>query len=334
MNLKDDTKRLINAFGVTGGEFDASAVAAKLLAPYVDKAEIDTWGNVAGYRFATEKSGKTLLLDAHIDQVGYIVTGITSDGFLRFQGIGAPEDSLPGSELSILTKSGPITGVVGWLPPSAPPTPDKPEVMPDFSRMFIDLGLTEKETRERVSVGDLIAYGCDAVDLADGALAGKATDGRACFMAIVYAMSLLKYVPLNIDVVVVGSTKEEFDSSGANARMWRDHPDYVIVLDTTGYVKPGAGVVIERGPECDERMVQRFSEIARAKKIPYTLHSEPEDSSTNTKYYQASACGSVTCLLSLPQKYCHSPVEIVKLSDIENTGKLLASFVESFDGTL
>jgi len=334
LTLKEDTKRLINTFGVSGGEFDVTAVARELLAPYVDKIEVDAWGNLAGYRFSARKGAKKLLLDAHIDQVGYIVTGVTPDGFIRFHTVSAPEDPLPGSELTILTKNGPVTGVAGWLPPEETPVPGRAEIMPDFSRMFIDLGLGEKEARARVSVGDLISFGCDAVDLAGDALAGKSTDGRACFMAIVYAMSLLKDVPLNVDLVVVGSTKEEFDSSGARNRMWRDQPDYVIVLDTSGYATPGVGVVIERGPENDVHMAERLVEMARAKKIPHVIHSDSEDSGTNARYYQTSAGGSVTCLVSLPQKYFHSPVEVVRMGDIESAGKLLAAFVGSFDGAL
>lgn len=332
MNLKEVTKSLIDAYGVTGNEYAVAKIACDLLTPLVDRAEVDPLGNVVGYRFSGKTGAKKLLFDAHIDQIGFMVTGFTPDGFVRFHAL-APEDSLPGSELTVLTREGPLTGVVGWVPAPAGAKGGQGEI-PRVQDLFIDLGLTEEEAREKIEIGDFISYGCDAIDLLGDAVAGKSTDDRACFVSILHALELLKDRPLDVDIIAVGSTKEEFDGSGARARGYADAPDYVIALDVSGAASPGAGALISIGSDSSRPLAERLMEVARAKRIPYLPRSIPAVSGTNAKHYQVAGSGAVTCVVSQPQKYMHFPVEIVRMCDVEAIGRLLAEFAVSFDGSL
>ena len=105
MTLKDKIKTLGNAYGVSGDEFAVAKIAAELLEPYVDRVEIDEFGNVSGYKSCGKPGAKTLMLDAHIDEIGFLVTGITEEGFLRFLGMGVDPRMLPGSTLNVIQMS-------------------------------------------------------------------------------------------------------------------------------------------------------------------------------------------------------------------------------------
>jgi endoglucanase len=335
LNLIEDTKRLLDAHGVSGNEYGASRFAADLLSPYVDEAGVDPWGNAYGYRYCGKKNAKKILLDAHIDQIGYVVIGFTADGFVRFQSLGTNEDTLVGSELSILTKNGPLKGVVGYVPSFETITKGAENNVPEIKDMFIDLGFNKEEAMESVEIGDFIGFANgDAVELGDGIIMGRSTDDRACFMAIARALEILKDEELDVDVIAIGSTREEFDGAGARARAWASKPEYVIALDVSGFSGLGSGAIIARGPESSAKMADALEEVARAKCIPYVQRSIPEISGTNGKHYQTAAFGAKVCVISLPQKYMHTPSEIVSIGDIENVGSLLASFLRTFNGTL
>jgi putative aminopeptidase FrvX len=322
LDLGSVTKKLIDAHGVTGNEMAASRVAFELLEPLVDKAEIDWMGNVIGYKFSQKKGAKKLLFDAHIDQIGFLVTGFSPDGFVKFHALGPGEDVLPGSEVTVLTENGPLTGVVGWVPKT--PAQTGQEEMPKLRDMFIDLGFSEEEARSKVQVGDCVSFGRDAVDLLGDAIAGKSTDDRVCFVSILRALELLKDTPLNVDVIAVG----------ARARGYADAPDYVIALDVSGAAPLGKGPIIAIGSDSNLKFAERLMEVARAKEIRYVPRSIPTVSGTNAKHYQVAGTGAVTCVVSFPQKYMHTPTEIVRTRDIEAVAKLLAEFAASFDGSL
>jgi putative aminopeptidase FrvX len=335
VGLLEDCKRLMDAYGVSGNEYEASRTASELLSPYVDESGVDPWGNVWGFRSCSKPHAKIVLLDAHIDQIGFIVTGFTKDGFVRFQTLNAPEDAILGSELAILTRSGPIKGIVGCVPSSEKLRRGKALEVPELRDMFIDLGLTEAEARERVSVGDFIGFAAgDAISMATGILAARSTDDRICFMSIVRAMELLQQARLEVNVAVVGSVREEFDGAGARIRAWVDQPDFVIAADVSAYAPLGSGPIIARGADSNARLADLLEETARAKRIPYVRRSIPEVSGTNAKHYQVSARGAVTCVVSQPQKYMHTPTELVSLEDVEHVARLFAEFLRTFTGEL
>ena len=334
MNLREQTKKLLNSYGVSGNEAEAARVAAEILRPYVDEVVVDPWNNVAGYKRCGRSGAKQVLLDAHLDQIGYMVQKVMDDGMVKFHSINGPNDILPGSELTILTESGPITGVCGWVPPVYREDPKIEAIRPDFDGLFIDTGLTAEEAKEKICVGDLISFGCDAIDLVDDIIAGKSTDDRICFMSLVWAMALLKDDALDVDVVVVGSSKEEFDGSGARARAWADRPDYAICVDVADRTPLFSGPIITIGGDSNPALAGRLEKTAAASGIPYVTRSVGQVSGTNAKHYQVAAYGTVSCVVSHPQKYMHTPVEIVSFRDTENIGKLLAEFLRGFDGTL
>lgn len=344
MELAEKIAMLTNEFGVSGDEFRVAQIAANLLKPYVDKVEIDKLGNVSGYLSCGKKGAKTLMLDAHLDQIGFLVTEITEDGFCRFIGMGVDQRMLPGSELTVLTKTGPILGIVAATPPHLQNPGDNKKSVP-IDEMWLDLGMGGGKAAKLVSVGDYIAFTPKMMELKNNKLCGKSMDDRACFVCILHALELLQGKKLDVNLIIVGSTKEEIGGQGARARAYVDMPDYAIAIDVT-HAKTadstpadrvfdmGGGPVLGFGINSNPAFAQMILETARAKQIPCQPEAIPAASGTNAWSIQVVETGVKTAVLSLPLKYMHSPVEVLDLADVKNVGRLLAEFITVFDGNI
>ena len=343
MSLADKIKKLTNAYGVSGDEFRISKIAAELMAPYCDRVEIDDFGNVLGYRDCGIPGAKTVMLDAHIDQIGFLITEVTEEGFLRFTTVGGVDQRmLLGSELTVLTKKGPILGIVAAIPPHLQKDGDDKKSVP-IPEMVVDIGMTGEQAKKVVRVGDYMAFANDAMELQGDALCGKAFDDRACLVCLLHTMDLLQGKPLAVNVVVSASTKEETGFQGGISAGFKVPPDYAIAVDVTHartgdapqvIVKLGDGPNVDMGSNSNPKFAKRVIEVARAKQIPHIVTSCPAGSGTNAWHIQMQGQGVTTLVVSLPLKYMHSPVEMLRMSDVKNVGKLLAAFIETFDGRL
>ncbi len=344
MELMETIARLTAANGVSGDEFSVSAVAAQLLEPYVDRVETDHLGNVIGYRSCGKPGAKKLMLDAHLDQIGFVITEVMEEGFCRFIGMGVDQRMLLGSELTVLTRSGPITAVVSCIPPHLQNPGDNKKSVP-IEEMVLDLGMSGEQARQLVRVGDYAAFSGETFALQNDLICGRSMDDRACFVCILYALEQLGGAPLDVDLIILGSTKEEVGGHGAKARTYVDRPDYAIAIDVchakTGDSKPddrvsdlGGGPVVAFGSNSIPLFARRLVEVARAKEIPHQLEAVPAHSGTNAWAIQTVESGVCTAVVSLPLKYMHSPVEVIKLSDVRQVGRLLCEFVKQFDGNL
>jgi putative aminopeptidase FrvX len=342
LELKDKIKRLTNAYGVSGDEFRVSEIAAELLKPYVDKVGIDRFGNVTGYKSCGVPGAKKLLLDAHIDQIGFMITEVTDGGFLRFIGMGVDQRMLPGSEMTVLTAKGPIPGIVAALPPHLQKPGDNEKSIP-IADMAVDIGMTGDEAKKRVRVGDYMAFRGDTFDLLGGGLCGRCMDDRACFCCILHALELLQGKPLAVDLIICASTKEEMGGHGSQAVSYRENPDYAVAIDVchartadAPEVQPrlGDGPVISVGSNSRPKFARLAMEVARAKQIPFLPDACPAGSGTNAWTMQLMREGICTLVVSLPLKYMHSPVEVLRMNDVENVGRLLAELAQAMDGRL
>lgn len=343
MNLADKIKKLTNAYGVSGDEFRVAEIAAEMMEPYCDRVDIDAFGNVLGYRDCGIPGAKTLLLDAHIDQIGFLVTEVTEEGFLRFTTVGGVDQRmLLGSELTVLTENGPILGIVAAIPPHLQKAGDNKKSVP-IPEMVVDIGMTGEQAKKAVHVGDFMAFANDAMELQGDALCGKAFDDRACLVCLLYAIELLKDKPLAVNLVLAASTKEETGFEGGIATAFRVKPDFGIAVDVTHartddapqvICRLGDGADISLGSNSNPRFARRMIEVARAKQIPHIVSATPDRSGTNAWPMQMQGEGVTTLVVSLPLKYMHSPVEMLRMSDVKSVGRLIAAFAENFDGRL
>lgn len=322
--------------GPSGFERPVAVRAAELLRPLVDEVNIDRMGNLIGVRRCGKPDAKRVLLDAHLDEIGLMVIG-AEDGFLRFRTIGGVDPRmLPDREVTILTEP-PLFGVVACLPPHVLGEGDanKSVAIPD---LFIDTGLTQEEAEARIPAGTPCVFRDSCFPLGEHQMCGKAMDDRSCFITLLRAAQLLQEKNLDVDLYILGSTREEVSHGGAAAATYAIAPDCCVAVDVTHGRTPdgpkdrtfelGGGPAIGVGPNMTRWMSQRLFDKAKGLEMPVQTEVMAGASGTNGWDMQIAREGIATAVLSLPLKYMHSPVETLDLRDMEAVAGLLAAFVE------
>lgn len=322
--------------GPSGFERPVTLCAAELLRPLVDEVSVDRMGNLVGIRRCGIPGAKRILLDAHLDEIGLIVIG-AEDGFLRFRSIGGVDPRmLPDREVTILTNP-PLFGVVACLPPHVQRAGDADKSVP-IPDLFIDTGLTQEEAETLIPAGTPCVFRDGCFPLGHRQMCGKSMDDRSCFVTLLRAAQLLKDKILDVDLYILGSTREEVSYGGAATAVWANTPDCCVAVDVTHGKTPdspkdrtyelGGGPVIGVGPNMTRWMTERMIAKAQTMDIPVQLEVMAGSSGTNGWDMQITREGVATAVLSLPLKYMHSPVETLDLSDMEAVAALLAAFVE------
>ena len=336
MNIRETLGTLSAMAGPSGFEHPVAEQAAELMRPGLDEANVDRFGNAVGVRLCGKPGAPRLLLDAHLDEIGLMVTGV-EDGFLRFRTIGGVDPRmLPDRELTVLTHPS-ILGVVTCLPPHVLKPGDTKKAIP-ISELRVDIGMDQKEAERTVPIGTPMVFRGGCFDLKNGRLCGKSMDDRSCFTILLRTAELLKDKPLDVDLYVMGSTREEVSGAGAKVGTYGIHPDYCVAVDVTHAKTPdmgkgrrsniGGGPQIGVGPNMTRWMTERMVGKARELGIPYDLEVMEGHTGTNGWHMQIVREGVATSVVSLPLKYMHSPIEVLDLADIEQTAQLLAAFAE------
>lgn len=331
MDMRHVLETLCGCTAPSGFEAPAARAARTLLEPLVDETAIDRMGNLIGVRRCGVEGAKKVLLDAHLDEIGLIVTG-AEEGYLRFRTIGGVDPRmLPGREVQILTQP-PMAGIVS-VPTAQQDDESKAVPIPE---LVVDAGLTQEEA-ERL-IGTPMVYRSSCFPLGEDQVCGKAMDDRSCFAALLRCMELLKDKALDVDVYVMGSTREEVSGVGAAVGTWAVQPDCCVAVDVTHGRTPdgpaektfvlGNGPAVGVGPNMTRWMSRRLLDRAQARKIPVQQEIMAGHTGTNGWEMQISREGVATAVLSVPLKYMHSPIEVLSLTDLENTAALLAAFVE------
>lgn len=328
--------RLCGLGAPSGFEGPASRAAAELLRPLADEVTVDRMGSVLALRRCGREGAKRLLLDAHLDEIGLIVTGV-EDGFLRFRSIGGVDPRmLPDRELTILTEP-PMFGVVACLPPHVLKKGDSDKAL-SMDKLFIDIGMSQEEAEKAVPVGTPVVYRGSCFPLGEGQMCGKSMDDRACFVTLLRAAELLKDKELDVDIYIMGSTREEVSGAGAKAGTFAIDPDYCVAVDVTHGRTPDGpkdrscelfgGPAIGIGPNMTSWMTRRMKAKAEENQIPWQPEVMAGHTGTNGWHMQISREGVATSVISLPLKYMHTPIEVLALEDMELVAKLLAAFTE------
>lgn len=319
----------------SGCEAAAANKAYRLLKQYTDDVCTDKLGNVISCIKCGKDNAKKVLLDAHLDEIGMVITG-QQDGFLRFACVGGIDPRmLPAREVVIMAEK-PIRGVVTCLPPHVQ-TASQMSQSVSVEKLFIDAGLTEQQAKELIPIGTNVVFDDAFCELANNIVSGKSMDDRACFTAILLTLEYLKDVKLDFDLYVMGSTQEEVGTRGAAAGVFSIAPDYAIAIDVTHAQTPDAdsektlkfkgGPAVGYGPSMNRRMSKAFTAIADEKDIPNQIEVMEGHTGTNGWPIYVSREGVPTSVLSIPIKYMHSPCETMAVCDLENTAKLLAEFL-------
>lgn len=337
--MEEILRALCGVGAPSGFERPAVLAARELLEPLVDEIWIDRLGSLVGVRRCGKPGAKKLLLDAHLDEVGLVVTGI-KDGFLRFKANGVDVRMLPDREVTILTQP-PILGVVACLPPHVLSAEER-EKAPEIKDLYVDTGLSQEEAERRIPVGTPMVYRTDFTVLGEHQLCAKAMDDRACFVALLRTAELLRDQELDMDLYIVGSVCEETGGVGARVLAQGLSPDFCVAVDVTHGKTPdspkegafvmGGGPVVGIGPNMARWMVRRL--LDEAEKLGLAVQKEVMEGSSGTNGWELQIAneGIATAVLSVPLKYMHTPVEVVEPGDIEATARLLAAFAEHLGG--
>lgn len=337
MEFADIVIQLSRAAGPSGFEGDAAREIKALLAPFVDSLETDSLGNVIAVKRRGGEGAKKLMLCAHIDEIGLIVTGYER-GFLRVAPIGGMDlRCLPAARVKLLTAE-PLYGVVDVLPPHLLSAEDMDKTL-EADKLFVDAGLSEEAVRERVPLGTPAVPDAFCGRLGTNGLSGRALDNRACAAVLVKTMQSLGGKTPGADIYAVFSVQEELGSRGAKTAAWAVAPEVCVVLDATfgaqpdtkpeGTFKLGGGPAIGIGPNVSRDIYGRLTALARERDIPYQVEVLPGNSGTDAWMVQVSRGGVRTALLSLPLKYMHTPVETLDIRDGERSAELLTAFCET-----
>lgn len=335
MNYEKVLGELCALAGPSGFESPVSEAAAALLEGVMGEVCIDKMGSVIGVRRCGKENAPKLLLDAHLDEIGFIITG-HEEGFLRFAPLGGVDPRmLPDRELTIMTQP-PMYGVVACLPPHIQSSSDMDKSLP-VRELWLDVGLTQDEAEKRIPIGTPAVYRTGCAPLGKELLCGKALDDRACFAVLVDAMERLKGEALDVDIYLLGSTQEETHSTGAITAAYGICPDMCVAVDVTHGDSPdapkdqtfplGGGPVVGIGPNCTRWMSERVKRCAERLDMEVGLEVMAGHTGTNGWDLQISREGVATAVLSLPLRYMHTPVETIHRADLDKTAALLAEFI-------
>ena len=335
MNYEAVLGELCALAGPSGFESPVARAAAKLLEGVMDEVHIDKMGSVLGVRRCGKNGAAKVLLDAHLDEIGFIITG-HEEGFLRFAPLGGVDPRmLPDRELTVLTDP-PMYGVVACMPPHVQTVADADNSIP-IRELWLDVGLSQEEAEKQIPIGTPAVYRAGCTPLGEELLCGKSLDDRACFAILIDTLERLKEEPLDVDVYVLGSTQEETHSTGAITTTYGVCPELCVAVDVTHGDSPdapkdqtfklGGGPVIGIGPNCTRWMSERMKRCAEELKMDVQIEVMSGHSGTNAWDMQIVREGVATAVLSLPLRYMHTPVETAHRGDMARSAELLAQFI-------
>lgn len=321
-------KRLIELtekYGISGYENEVSALLEKELSSLGFSCEIDDFGNVVGHRSG---QGKHILLEAHMDQVGMMVSEITDDGFVLFSPVGGLDMRiLPSQEVIVHAKEA-IKGVICVHPSD---NHENNEKAPDLKNLCIDVGLG-RSARERVAVGDRISFSAKSF-IQNGYLFGCGLDNRVSIEAV---LSLLGEMDSSAEFTVLFAVQEEVGHFGATVAQCYGDVGLAIVLDvtfgkthddTSGTFECGKGPAIGFGPSVSYKDAQAMRRVAEQNGISHQIEVMGGSSGTDAWVIQLLEEGIPTVMLSIPLRYMHTPIEQIALSDVDEAVALLKSFI-------
>ncbi len=321
MNLKD----IVNAFGVAGFEDEIRAIVRDEMEKHADEVLVDRLGNVIGVK----KGGKRkVMIAAHMDQIGFMVKGITDEGYLLISPIGGVHTNvLRSSVVRIKTENGFIYGVIGEKPPHL----GKEKKNVEFKDLRVDIGVDSKEEAEKhVSIGDVGSFEPRYMEM-EKRIVANSLDDRVGVYTI---LKLMEEIDSDSTIYFVATVQEEVGLKGARTSSYGIYPDVGIAVDVTHATMPhvskedvpielGKGPVIGVGSVSNPKLYRHFLKVAKDKDIPYQIEANPSYSGTDADIIQLARDGIATGVISIPERYMHSGVEMIDKKDLENTISLL-----------
>ncbi len=321
---------LCQANGISGDEASVIETAAHYLKKYCSSVEIKN-GNLIGVLDCADETAPHVMLDAHLDQIGMIVTEITDDGFVGVGNIGGLDRRWFPAQKVMLHGKKEIPGIISTLPPHLNNGGEKVQKM---TQVRIDTGYSAEELREILSLGDSVTFTGVTGELAGTRFTSPNLDDRAGIAAVLYAVSLVYKEKLPCKVSILFSNREEVSGCGAKTGCFAVNPDIALAVDvsfagdgTKGTGEPGKGAMIGFSPALSREVSQDLVSLASEKNIPFQYEVMHGKTGTNADDFSVCREGVKACTVSLPLFYMHTPVEVIDIQDIKSTGKLIAEYL-------
>lgn len=330
--------------GPSGLEDAVAAAIETMWQPYVDTFTRDRVGNLIA-----RKNGKgaeprrTILLAAHMDEIGLMVAHIESyngNGFLRVTNVGGIDVRHLYGQIVVVHGRSPLKGVIGSLPNAMLPEEKRSKPF-GYEELVVDVGMTLEEVEAQISVGDFISFYQPLRKLQNGRVTGKALDNRASVTAVSICLEYLQGRDHSWDVLAVATAQEETRLLGAYASAHSQQPDAAIAIDVTFGKGPGAtetntfelndGPVIDIGPNVHPGMYNALKDAASSLEMRVDTGTHDRGSGTDAFGLQVARSGIPTGIVSIPLRYMHTTVEAIALKDVERAGRLLGEFIARLD---
>src|SRR3954470_21635349 len=339
-------KKLLDTPGPSGFEQAPARVWREEVKSFADDLQPDVHGNSIA---ALNGKGKPrLMITGHIDEIGFQITHIDDDGFIYFSGIGGWDSQvLVGQRVLLLGRDGPVHGVIGKKAIHQLKK-DELDRVSKVIDLWIDIGASNRdEATARVRVGDAGVLDSRVEEYPNGRIVSRSIDNRiGAFVAAEALRRLGTEQPKHAAVFSVASTREEIAWTGSGARTSAVgiEPDVAIVVDVThatdypgadkkhsGDHKLGGGVVLTRGSSVSSMVFDLLVDCAEQAQISYTVQAAPRDTGTDADAIYNAMRGIPTGLVSVPNRYMHSPNEMVALRDLDRAADLLAGFARRLE---
>lgn len=340
MDIINILRTLLAVPSPSGFEMSIKSRIKDMVTSYVDQIVEDVHGNLICYKYGkSPESNKTLMLVAHMDEVGLMVNFIEDSGFIRFSAIGGIDiHLLKGRRVIIKHGNNNIYGVIGAHPIHMRHRSYNREI--EVSDLWIDVGAEGKEEAQKlVSIGDSIVIDSDMAELPNNLVIGRGCDDKAGVTVLVKILEMIANTECNYNVVAVASVQEEVGLKGAKTSSYSVSPDVCIAIDVAhatdypsvnkamyGDVRLGKGPVIPVGSDFTPSVQNKLRDIALSLDKEYQIIGLPGFSGTDANSVQVSKDGCATGLVSIPCRYMHTPVEVVSLTDIESACYILYEF--------
>ncbi|MBR4254562.1 MAG: M42 family metallopeptidase [Lentisphaeria bacterium] len=339
-------EELLMTCGPSGFEFEQAKVYRDYLKPFAHDIRTDVLGNTIA-RLNPDAEFQ-FMLSGHYDEIGFQVVNIMPNGLLSFRPVGGIDPlTLPGSSVEILTDEGHVPGVIGRKPIHLQ-TPEERKAIPKIEDLWIDIGAGSKAhaTVMDVQVGDPVVFARNFEMLSDTVIHSKSLDDKIGAFVIAEAFRRLSKRKIKVGVACVGTVQEELGLRGAITGAFGVNPNAAIAVDVgfasdvpgikpelLGEINLGGGAELQRNADNNPALLSRILNIAQKKKIPYQMTTgHRATGGTDTAAIQMTRGGVATALISIPNRYMHTPAEICDLDDVESAIRLIVETIASLTG--
>lgn len=332
-------KKLVETPSPSGFEQPAQRLIRAEMKKYVADLQTDVHGNAIGA--IHPKADFRVMLAGHCDEIGMMVMNVDDNGYLYASAIGGIDVNIvPAQRVHIHTSQGVLLGVFGRRPIHLSRFEDAPKP-PKLHTLWIDIGAKDrKEAEKLVAIGDPITFAADFELLKNNIAVARGFDDKVGSFVVVETLRLLKGVKLPCAVYGVSTVQEELGLRGARTSAFGVDPQVGIAIDVThatdypqcdkninGDIRLGKGPVLHRGANINPALGDLLIQTAKRRKIPFQISGEPGATGTDANVIQINRAGVAAALVCIPNRYMHTPVEMVSLDDLDNAAKLLAAVI-------